>query len=230
MMTTIEVFDPAMCCSTGVCGPSVDPALATFAADLGWIADQGVFVGRHNLSQEPKAFADSDLVRGLLAERGDEALPAIVVDGMLRSWGRYPSRAELATWALGARSVGLEAAAVELIAIGAAVGANCEPCFKYHYDQARRLGLTSAEMIEAVQVAQAVKDAPTRSMVELAARLLGTEPDVLRSGNPASSDEPLSVAAVGDASAAGACCGGTEAIEMTSVGAVAGGTVSSCCG
>jgi len=230
MMTAIEVFDPAMCCSTGVCGPSVDPALATFAADLGWIADQGVFVGRHNLSQEPKAFADSDLVRGLLAERGDEALPAIVVDGMLRSWGRYPSRAELATWALGARSVGLEAAAVELIAIGAAVGANCEPCFKYHYDQARRLGLTSAEMIEAVQVAQAVKDAPTRSMVELAARLLGTEPDVLRSGNPASSDEPLSVAAVGDASAAGACCGGTEAIEMTSVGAVAGGTVSSCCG
>ncbi len=33
-MTTIEVFDPAMCCSTGVCGPQVDPDLARFAADL----------------------------------------------------------------------------------------------------------------------------------------------------------------------------------------------------
>ncbi|MDA8360178.1 MAG: arsenite efflux transporter metallochaperone ArsD [Actinomycetota bacterium] len=98
--TTIEVFDPPMCCSTGVCGPSVDPALATFAADLGWLADQGVVVERHNLSQEPKAFADSSLVRELLAEHGDEALPAVVVDGALRSSGRYPSRSELATWTL----------------------------------------------------------------------------------------------------------------------------------
>jgi hypothetical protein len=154
-MTTIQVFDPAMCCSTGVCGPSVDPALATFAADLAWIAEQGVRVERHNLSQEPKAFADSDLIRGLLAERGDEALPAIVVEGMLRSWGRYPSRAELATWALGARG----------------------------------------------------------------------------SGNPVSSDEPVSLAVAGDASVPGACCGGgIEAVEMTSVGADAGGTVSGCCG
>jgi hypothetical protein len=154
-MTTIQVFDPPMCCSTGVCGPSVDPALATFAADLGWIADQGVRVERHNLSQEPAAFADSDLVRGLLGERGDAALPAIVVDGMLRSWGRYPSRAELATWALGARG----------------------------------------------------------------------------SGNPASSDAPVSVAAAGDASVPGACCGGgTEAVEMTSAGVATGGTVAGCCG
>lgn len=62
-MTTIEVFDPPMCCSTGVCGPSVDPALATFASDLDWIATQGAEVTRHNLSQEPKAFAENDRVR-----------------------------------------------------------------------------------------------------------------------------------------------------------------------
>jgi len=234
-MTTIEVFDPPMCCSTGVCGPSVDPALATFAADLGWIAEQGVPVERHNLSQEPKAFAESDLVRGLLAERGDEALPAIVVDGTLRSWGRYPSRAELATWAQGSGgSVGLDAATVELVAIAAAVGANCEPCFKYHYDQARRLGLAPAAMIEAVRVAQAVKDAPARSMVELAAKLLGTEPELLRSGSPVSSDEPESVATVGSATTPAACCGsGAEAVEMTSVGVGAGAGRSSgsgCCG
>ena len=100
-MTTVEVFDPAMCCSTGVCGPSVDPALATFAADLGWLAHQGVPVERHSLSQEPGAFAESDLVRQLLVEHGEKALPAVVVDGELRSSGRYPTQAELATWALG---------------------------------------------------------------------------------------------------------------------------------
>ena len=41
-MISVKVFDPAMCCSTGVCGPGVDPQLARFAADLEWLAGQGV--------------------------------------------------------------------------------------------------------------------------------------------------------------------------------------------
>jgi len=99
-MATIEVFDPAMCCSTGVCGPSVDPALSTFAANLGWIEKQGVTVARHNLSQEPGAFAESPIIRQLLTNQGDEALPAVVVAGELAAWGRYPTREELISWAL----------------------------------------------------------------------------------------------------------------------------------
>ncbi len=43
-MTKLEVYDPAMCCSTGVCGPEVDPALVTFAADLKWVEAQGIAV------------------------------------------------------------------------------------------------------------------------------------------------------------------------------------------
>ena len=42
-MKKLEVFDPAMCCSTGVCGVDVDPVLAQFAADLKWVAEQGCF-------------------------------------------------------------------------------------------------------------------------------------------------------------------------------------------
>ena len=30
-MKKIEIFDPAMCCSTGVCGPGVDPELLRMA-------------------------------------------------------------------------------------------------------------------------------------------------------------------------------------------------------
>ncbi len=143
-MATVEVFDPPMCCSTGVCGPSVDPALAEFAADLGWLAEQGARVQRHNLSQEPAPFAESSLVRELLAERGEESLPVVVVDGELRSSGRHPSREELAAWALSAAaSPPLDAATAELVALGAAVGANCEPCFTHHYNEARRLGCES---------------------------------------------------------------------------------------
>jgi hypothetical protein len=41
-MMKLEIFDPAMCCSTGVCGVDVDPVLAQFAADLKWVEGHGV--------------------------------------------------------------------------------------------------------------------------------------------------------------------------------------------
>ena len=95
----IEVFDPAMCCSTGVCGPSVPPALARFAGDLEWLARQGVDVTRYNLTHEPQAFVASEPARTALAERGEQALPLILLDGEPVSSGRYPYRSELAGWA-----------------------------------------------------------------------------------------------------------------------------------
>lgn len=94
----IEVFDPAMCCSTGVCGPSVDPALARFAADLDIITSRGVAVRRFNLGQEPLAFAQNDHVRELLTTRGETALPMVFTEGELRSVGRFPTLDELADW------------------------------------------------------------------------------------------------------------------------------------
>lgn len=94
----IEVFDPAMCCSTGVCGPSVDPALARFAADLEGLASSGVAVRRFNLGQEPLAFAENEQVRELLTTMGESALPIVFAGGGLRSTGRFPTRDELAAW------------------------------------------------------------------------------------------------------------------------------------
>ena len=91
----IEVFDPAMCCSTGVCGPSVPPALARFAGDLEWLASKGVEVTRHNLAHEPQAFVACEPARAALAERGEQALPLILADGEPVSIGRYPYRSEL---------------------------------------------------------------------------------------------------------------------------------------
>lgn len=61
----------------------------------------------------------------------------------------------------------------ELVAIGAAIAANCEPCFKYHYDQARKLGVSERDMRYAVDLAQKVKDTPARAMLGLAERYLG---------------------------------------------------------
>lgn len=98
MSSTIRVFDPALCCSTGVCGPSVDPELARFAADVDWLQKQGVVVERFNLSQQPAAFAETPVVKEALA-RGTEVLPLVLVGDRIAVEGAYPSRETLAALA-----------------------------------------------------------------------------------------------------------------------------------
>lgn len=95
----IQVYDPPMCCSTGVCGPDVDPKLVQFAGDVEWLQKQGVAVERFNLSSNPGAFAGNPLVTGALKQYGNECLPLIIIDGAVISRGVYPSKKALAGFA-----------------------------------------------------------------------------------------------------------------------------------
>jgi hypothetical protein len=92
----VELYEPAMCCQTGVCGPSVDQRLIDVREDLRWAEAQGAHVARHNLSSEPDAFVANPKVTGLMQAFGEDALPVLVVDGDIAIHGRYPSRDELA--------------------------------------------------------------------------------------------------------------------------------------
>jgi AhpD family alkylhydroperoxidase len=174
LMAHVQVYDPPMCCSTGICGPSVDPQLVRFAADLDWLTSQGVSVERFNLSQQPGAFAVEAAVKSALEAQGEEALPLLKVDGGVKSSGRYPSRDELAAWAgVDAPPPSIYTEAVnELVAIGAAIASNCEPCFRFHFDKARKLGVSSEDMMAAVTMAKKVKDTPARAVLQLAERYL----------------------------------------------------------
>jgi hypothetical protein len=98
-MASIQVFDPALCCSTGVCGVEVDQHLVSFSADVDWAKQNGAQVERFNLAQQPLAFAENAIVKGFLQRSGQEALPLILVDGEVALAGRYPNRVELARWA-----------------------------------------------------------------------------------------------------------------------------------
>ena len=84
-MKTIQIFDPALCCSTGVCGVEVDQALVSFAADVDWAKQNGARIERFNLAQQPMAFAENPTVKGFLERSGQEALPVILVDGDSRA-------------------------------------------------------------------------------------------------------------------------------------------------
>lgn len=97
-MSKVVIYDKAMCCSTGVCGPSVDPVLPRFAADLDWLKDQGNEVHRYNLAQDPAEFASNATVQDMMTAEGMECLPLVFVDDRILSRNEYPSRANLALW------------------------------------------------------------------------------------------------------------------------------------
>lgn len=97
-MKTVQVYDKPMCCSTGVCGPQVDPVLPQFAADLDWLKSQGAHVDRFNLAHQPMAFIENKEIHQLLASEGTECLPVILVDGIIVSRKGYPSREVMASW------------------------------------------------------------------------------------------------------------------------------------
>ena len=98
-MTNIKIYDPAMCCSSGVCGVDVDQQLINFSADVDWVKAHGKQIERFNLAQQPMAFAENAAVKSFLERSGQEGLPLVLVDGEIALTGRYPRRAELARWA-----------------------------------------------------------------------------------------------------------------------------------
>ena len=93
-MKTIQVYDPAMCCSTGICGTSIDPDLANFAGMLNLLRAEGVKVERYNLGQQAMAFAQNPAVKQLLEKEGTEVLPVVFLDGEVHFKGRYPTKDE----------------------------------------------------------------------------------------------------------------------------------------
>ncbi len=93
-MKTVQVYDPPMCCSTGICGPNVDPDLINFAAMLSQLSGQGVKVERQNLGQQPMAFAQNPVVKDALQKEGTTVLPLIFLEGEIYMKGRYPNHDE----------------------------------------------------------------------------------------------------------------------------------------
>jgi AhpD family alkylhydroperoxidase len=146
---------------------------------------------------------ETGVVRTALEEEGNDCLPLIVVDGQIVSRAVYPDRDTLAKFA-GLTDTGgpslFSPQVQELVAIGAAIAANCEPCLKFHYDKARKLGVSAQDMHSAVSVALAVKETPARAMVDLAGKLLRTP---VEAAAPSTVGDCCAPAAAGGG---GGCC------------------------
>ena len=98
-MPRVQVFEPPLCCNTGVCGPDVDQALVDFSADLEHLTSRGAEISRHNLANDPQAFAADETAREFLRVAGSAGLPLTTVDGVTVMTGGYPTRAQLVRFA-----------------------------------------------------------------------------------------------------------------------------------
>lgn len=94
-MKKMQIFEPAMCCSTGLCGVGVDPELLRISTVINSLKKNGVEVERYNLSSAPKMFIDNKAVNQLISDGdGVNNLPATVLDDEVVITGRYPTNDE----------------------------------------------------------------------------------------------------------------------------------------
>ncbi|WP_428909981.1 arsenite efflux transporter metallochaperone ArsD [Niallia sp. Krafla_26] len=97
-MNKVEIFDPAMCCSSGVCGPSVDPELVRVASAVYSLEQKGFQIKRYQLTNDPDKFAENDEITRVFQEKGPEALPVILLNDKTVKVGSYPTNEEFAEW------------------------------------------------------------------------------------------------------------------------------------
>lgn len=97
-MKTMQIFEPAMCCPTGLCGVGVDPELLRISSVLETLKKNGVTVERFNLSNAPMEFVNNKTVNAFLNDKGPDGLPVTVLEGEIVLTGRYPTNAEFTQW------------------------------------------------------------------------------------------------------------------------------------
>ncbi|MDF2612157.1 MAG: arsD [Lachnospiraceae bacterium] len=94
-MKMMQIFEPAMCCSTGLCGVGVDPELLRISTVLNTLKKKEIVVERYNLSNAPRKFVANKAINSLIHEKGVHKLPATVIDGAVVLTGRYPTNDEI---------------------------------------------------------------------------------------------------------------------------------------
>lgn len=93
-MKKMIIFDPAMCCSTGVCGPSIDKELLRVSTVLNNLKNKGVLVERHNLTNNPQIFVANKTINEMLNKDGIDILPVTMLDGAVVKTKAYPTNEE----------------------------------------------------------------------------------------------------------------------------------------
>ena len=91
----VEIFDPPMCCPTGLCGPTLDQTLLDLNEMIMAVQNEGYGVARYQMTSHPNAFLNNAEVMKLVREQQMTALPITTVHGKVIKSGAYPTLAEI---------------------------------------------------------------------------------------------------------------------------------------
>jgi alkylhydroperoxidase/carboxymuconolactone decarboxylase family protein YurZ len=175
----ITLLDPALCCSTGVCGPDVDDELVQTAAHVKWLKSLGHDVHRHNISNDGDAFKKYPAAIEHLQKNGMDSLPYILIDDQLVLTGSYPTRDQWERY-VSTYSENTPESLEEvwekktdiLIAIGAAIAASNEDSLVKSVAKAKAVGLEAQEIARAMSIGNDVKNSLGQEIITRANALL----------------------------------------------------------
>jgi len=94
-MKKLEIYEPPLCCPTGVCGPAPDPALMNLQENILRWRKEGIAVERLAINQAPQRFMENKGVVDLLTREGQEVLPISILDGVVVCKGKYPQYGQI---------------------------------------------------------------------------------------------------------------------------------------
>ena len=93
-MKEIQIYEPAMCCSTGLCGVSINQELLRVSTIINTLSNKGFKIVRYNLSANPEAFLQNTKVNKYLNDNGAEILPITLLSGEIIKTKNYPTNIE----------------------------------------------------------------------------------------------------------------------------------------
>lgn len=98
MSKKIVIYDPPMCCSSGVCGPNPDKTLIEFTELFANLKKSGHDIERYVITQSPEKFKENPEVIKLIQEKQLKILPITTVEGVVVKTGSYPTNSEIETF------------------------------------------------------------------------------------------------------------------------------------
>lgn len=87
----LEIFEPALCCATGVCGPEPDQKLIDLQNTINLLGKLQIETKRYAINQAPMEFVRNETVKAYIKEHGPSHLPITLLDGKLIHIKNYPT-------------------------------------------------------------------------------------------------------------------------------------------
>ena len=94
----VKIYDPALCCPTGLCGVNIDPELMRIAVVIETLKKKGITIERFNLRDHPQIYVDNKKINDYLMKESAEILPITTLDDEIVLTKQYPSNAQIAEW------------------------------------------------------------------------------------------------------------------------------------